>query len=33
LLYGNESWVGDAFKKIFDEGEFSREDVFITTKV
>lgn len=33
LLYGNEEWIGEAFDKIFTEGKFSRNDVFLTTKV
>ncbi len=31
-FYKNEVWIGSAFKKIFAEGKYKREDVFITTK-
>lgn len=33
LLYKNENFVGEAFDKIFKEGKYKREDVFITSKV
>jgi len=33
LLYGNEAWIGRAFERIFHEGIYRREDVFIATKV
>lgn len=31
--YGTEKYVGQALKKLFDEGVVKREDMFITTKV
>jgi len=33
LLYGNEAWVGEALENIFMEGEYSRKDIFITSKL
>lgn len=31
--YGTEKYVGQALKKLFDEGVVKREEIFITTKV
>jgi alcohol dehydrogenase (NADP+) len=33
LLYQNESAIGDVLEKIFSQGKYRREEVFITTKV
>lgn len=32
-VYGNEKEIGNAFKKIFDEGKVKREEVFVTSKL
>lgn len=32
-LYENEAAIGEAFKKQFSNGEISRKDLFITSKV
>jgi diketogulonate reductase-like aldo/keto reductase len=33
ILYENHKMIGGALKTIFSEGKYSRDDVFITTKV
>ncbi len=32
-VYGNEKEIGNALKKIFDEGKVKREEVFVTSKL
>ena len=33
MVYGTETGVGNAVRKLLDEGHCKREDVFITTKI
>lgn len=32
-IYGNESEIGETYKKVFSSGQVKREDVFITSKL
>ncbi|WUR02135.1 aldose reductase [Vairimorpha necatrix] len=33
FIYGNEKYIGETLKKIFDEGLIKREELFITSKL
>lgn len=33
IFYNNHKMIGNALKTIFAEGKYTRQDVFITTKV
>lgn len=32
ILYNNHKLIGNSLKTIFEEGKYSRKDLFITTK-